>query len=97
MKLTIDQIADFCEFKDCTVTLGDPEAGFIHVDGTGRRRPYNYGRFLSFRELGAEPLRNSEVVERATVFKIRRGSDERVLNRHEFETEWEDFLRKAGV
>lgn len=97
MKLTIEQMADFCEFKDCAVTVGDPETGFIDIDGTGRRRPYNYGRFLSFRELGAEPLRTSEVVDRATVFKIRRGSEERVLNRQEFETELQDFLRKVGV
>ena len=33
--MTVEEIADFCEFKDCRVSAGAPQTGFIHIDGTG--------------------------------------------------------------
>ncbi len=89
--MTIDEIADYCEFKGCTVALGDPDVGFIHVDGRGLRRSNNYGRLLAMHELGAVAS-PSAVLEAASVFKVRRGEDVQALTRDAFEIDHRKFV-----
>lgn len=89
--MTVDEIANYCEFKDCQVTLGDPAAGFIRIDGNGVRKASNYNRFLSHNELAAAPSPR-KVLDSATVFKIRRGDADQQLTRPEFEADYQRFL-----
>ncbi|HSR66538.1 MAG TPA: hypothetical protein VLU25_01230 [Acidobacteriota bacterium] len=90
--MTIDDIANYCEFKDCQVSLGSPEAGFIHVDGYGLvRNTYNYRRFLALNELGALSSPD-QVVEAAQTFKIKDARGERSLDRQAFQTEMNKVL-----
>ncbi len=89
--MTIDEIANYCEFKDCQITLGDPAAGFVRIDGNGLQKASNYRRFLSLNELAAAPSPR-KVLESATVFKVRSGGGERSLARKEFEAEYQQFL-----
>ncbi len=94
--VTIQDIADFCEFTDCGVSVGGPEAGFIHIDGTGlRSRSYTWGRFNMLHEVNALPSPR-QALEKATVFQIKRGESLRSLTREEFEQELESFRRKVG-
>lgn len=97
--VTIDDIANFCEFKDCTVVFGSPDIGFIQVDGIGvTTRFNNYRRFLAHHELGSlAPPR--KVLERATRFRIQRegGEELRDLSREEFERELKEFQEKVGI
>ena len=97
--MTIDDIANFCEFKDCSVAFGSPDIGFIQVNGIGvTTRFNNYRRFLAHHELGSlAPPR--KVLEKATVFRIQRegGEDLRELSREEFEQELNIFREKVGI
>ncbi|MBI4446832.1 MAG: hypothetical protein HY645_13110 [Acidobacteria bacterium] len=94
--LTIERIADFCEFKDCAIVAGDPDAGYIQIDGNGIRLPNNYHRFLSFNELSGRPVHPQQVLDKATCFRLQSGTDTRELNRETFEAELNDFLAKVG-
>ncbi|HLV00604.1 MAG TPA: hypothetical protein VKZ59_05020 [Acidobacteriota bacterium] len=97
--MTIDDIANFCEFKDCSVVFGNPEIGFIKVDGVGvATRFNNYRRFLAHNELAALASPR-KVLQEATVFRIQSegGEELRVLNREEFEQELREFQEKVGV
>ena len=89
--MTIDEIADYCQFKGCAVRVGSPDSGFVEVDGNGIRRSNNYRRFQSLNEMAGAPS-PARIVETATVFKIRRGSEEKVLDGEEFRAELERFL-----
>lgn len=94
--MTIQDIADFCEFKDCEVSLGDPEVGFIPVDGTGVRRQYNYNRYLAHNELSGLPSPR-RVLDKASVFKVRTGDQVQVFDREQFQRELQAFLEKVGA
>ncbi|HSR50442.1 MAG TPA: hypothetical protein VLV83_06410 [Acidobacteriota bacterium] len=90
--MTIDDIANYCEFKDCEVSLGSPEAGFIRVDGYGLvRNTNNYRRFHMLHELGsmASP---KDVIGAAESFKIKDADGQRSLDRQAFEAEMKKVL-----
>lgn len=89
--MTVSELANFCQFKGCEISLGSPESGFIHVTGEGRYRSPNYGRFLALNELAsAAPI--EQVVQGASTFKIHRGQEVTALSREEFEKEYQRFL-----
>jgi hypothetical protein len=94
--VTLEDIASFCEFKDCEVSLGDPGIGFIHVNGNGVKYNYNYDRFISLRELSAL-VKPTDLLGQATLFKVRRGGQVRELSRADFEAELQDFRQKVGI
>ncbi|HUG42911.1 MAG TPA: hypothetical protein VMN76_01610 [Acidobacteriota bacterium] len=95
--MSLEEIASYCEFLDCEVSIGDPDVGFIRVDGSGvSRRFNNYRRFLAHNELSGLP-KPRKVLSQATVFRILRdGEQMRELSREEFEGELEAFQRKVG-
>lgn len=85
--MTLDDIANYCEVKDCRVRLGSPEVGYITVDGTGVvTRENNYRRFLAFRELASLPS-PQRVLAGATSFVIQSSEGQRTLSREEFEAD----------
>jgi hypothetical protein len=94
--LNLEDIASFCEFRDCEISLGGPQIGFIHLNGNGVKYNYNYDRFLSLSELSAL-AKPADVLKQAAIFKIRRGGQVRELSRAEFEMELQDFQQKAGI
>ncbi|MGH9341486.1 MAG: hypothetical protein ACRD1R_18335 [Acidobacteriota bacterium] len=95
--MTIEDITNFCEFKDCAVSLSHPEAGSIRIDGNGVQAKYNnYRRYLQFNELSALPP-PGEVLEKANRFTIHRASGDQSLTREEFLKELETFQRKINV
>ena len=94
--MVIEDIASFCEVRDCEINLGDSQVGFIQIDGNGLKRLNNYHRYLSLNELSAFPSAD-KVVKQASIFTIRRGQETETLSRAQFERELEDFRRKAGV
>ena len=94
--MVIEDIFDFCEVKDCEINLGDPQVGFIQIDGSGLKRLNNYHRNLSHNELSAFPYPD-RVVKQASIFTIQRGQETETLDRAQFERELEDFRRKAGI
>ncbi|MDA2937700.1 hypothetical protein MYX75_05485 [Acidobacteria bacterium AH-259-A15] len=94
--MTIEDIANFCEFKDCEVSLGDPVVGFIQIDGTGVKRPNNFQRYLSFHELSALAS-PKKVLGKASTFKVQRGNEVQAFNRKEFKRELEAFQQKVGI
>ena len=94
--MTIEDVADYCEFKDCAVALGDPSIGVISVDGGGYQKRYNFARFLSLNELSALPS-PKVVLEKATAFRVQLPTGELVLTREEFERELRVFREKVGA
>ncbi len=91
MHVTIEEIANYCEVKDCRVSLGSSEGGFITVDGTGvTGRFNNYRRFLRFHELDALPEPRG-ALRAATTFRIQTEPGEKELDRAAFETELKHF------
>lgn len=89
--MTIDEISNFCEFKDVVVSLGSPETGFIAIDGSGLvTKQNNYRRFLMLHELASLPAPR-KVLSTATLFQIHQGSELRELDRSEFEAELQRF------
>ena len=91
--MTIDEVASFCEFKDCQVKAGDPEQGYIAINGRGLDRDsYTWGRFSMFGEVKSPPL-PEQVLKSATTFRIQRGDTRRDLTRQEFEAELKKFQR----
>ena len=94
--MVIEDIVNFCEVKDCEINLGDPQVGFIQIDGSGFKRLNNYHRYLSFNELSAFPFPD-RVVKQASIFTIQRGQETETLDRAQFERELEDFRQKAGI
>ncbi len=92
--MTLEDIANFCEFKAYTIVLGDSNIGFIQVDGAGvNRNINNYERFLQFNKLRALPFPPT-VLKQATLLRIKLGSERQDLSRQEFQTELENFKRK---
>ena len=94
--MTLEDIANYCEFKDCQISLGSPETGFVRLDGNGLQKANNYRRFLSLNELAAAPS-PKKVLEAAQVFKVRRGEEESSLSREEFEAELRKFAALVGA
>ena len=94
--MTIEDIANFCQFTGCQVSLGSPDAGFIQVAGTGVVRPANFDRYLSFNEMAALPSPKAVVAE-ASVFKVHQEGEERTLDREQFQRELKAFQKKVGV
>lgn len=92
--MTISDIADYCALKDCTVTLGDPAAGFIEIDSGGYRFRPNYARFLSFNELSALAS-PPKVLEKATSFRVNLGRGTMTLSRAEFEEDLRTLREKV--
>ena len=88
--MTISEIANYCQFKNCRVTLGNEKVGYILVDGEGRKESSNYRRFLEFNELSASP-RPEAVLAGATVFKVQRHDGEKTFTRDQFEEECRRF------
>ena len=85
--MSIDDIANYCEVKDCQVSFGDAGSGFVRVDGTGIVRSCNnYRRFRGHFELAALPD-PQEALNRATLFRIEEQDAGRNLTRSEFEQE----------
>lgn len=94
--MVIEEITSFCEFKDCEINLGDPQVGFIQIDGSGIKRLNNYHRYFSLNELSAFPSPD-RVVKQASIFTIQRGQETETLDRAQFERELKDFRLKAGI
>jgi hypothetical protein len=89
--LTLDDIASYCQFKDCRVHLGTSDAGFVTVDGEGVTGPLNnYRRFLALNELASLPNPRL-LLQTATRFTVESGSESRTLERAEFERELQRF------
>ena len=96
MGMTLEDISNFCQLRDCCVRLGHSEAGFILVDAGGVDRSCNYARFLALNELRglASP---GEVLQRADLFQILGSSGTRQLNREDFKRELLALLQKVGL
>ena len=94
--MTIDEIANFCQFTSCQVSLGASDAGFIQIAGTGVERCANYDRYLSFNEMSAFPSPKAVLAE-ASVFKVHQGDTERTLDREQFQQELKAFQKKVGI
>ena len=94
--MTIEDVADYCEFKECAVLLGDPNVGFISVDGGGYQKRNNFARFLSLNELSALPS-PKKVLEKATSFRVQLPKGETAMTREEFEGELSAFRKKVGA
>ncbi len=95
--MTVDDIANFCQYKDCKVSAGDPETGFIQIDGTGlESRAYTWGRFSMLHEVNALP-NPAKALAGATIFRISKEDSTTALNREEFEKLLEEFQAKVGV
>lgn len=95
--MTIDEIADYCEFLDCKVSAGHADHGFVHIDGTGiQDRSYTYNRMNLLHEVSALPSPR-QVLAHADTFKVTRGDQTRKLNREEFERELAEFRKKVGI
>jgi hypothetical protein len=94
--VTIEDVADYCAFKDCTVSLGSQQAGFIEVDGGGYRRCYNYDRFLALNELSALPS-PKKVMQKADSFSITKARGTAQMTREEFEHELRTFRELVGA
>ncbi len=94
--MTIDDIANYCEFRDYKVSVGHPDYGFIQIDGTGLEdRSYTYGRFQMLNEVSSLPSPR-QVLEHADTFKVIRGGELRTLDRETFEAELKEFQEKVG-
>lgn len=94
--MDINDIADYCEFHNCTVTAGNREIGAIAITGRGYHKPNNYMRFLSFNELAALPA-PPEVMQKATYFRIHRNDQTEELTRQEFEQRLNRFRQLTGT
>lgn len=95
--MTIEDVADYCELMDCAVSLGNPDIGFVAVDGRGVRGKFNnYRRFLQLNELASLPD-PVKVLEGASVFRIEDDDGTRTLDRVEFERELRRFRQLIGV
>jgi hypothetical protein len=78
--------------KDCHVTFGSPETGYMEIDGTGPNRHFNnYRRFLSLNELSSLP-NPKKVIASAVHFVVTEGDTKRELTRAEFEDELQKVL-----
>lgn len=95
--MTIEDIASFCEFLNCRVSVGHPDYGFIHIDGTGiESHSYTYGRVNMFNE-AASQASPRDVLENADTFVVARRNESQTLNRTQFVRELEEFQRKTGI
>ena len=77
------------------MTLGDPEAGYLKVDGSGLKTANDYRRYWSHNEL-ASLASPQDVLIGASLFEVR-GQESRRLSREEFQTELETLRKKAGI
>ncbi len=95
--MTIDDIANFCQYKDCKVSAGAPETGFVHIDGTGvQSRAYTWNRFSMLHEVNAIP-NPTKALANASVFRVTKEDSTTALNREEFERLLEEFQAKVGA
>ena len=95
--MTIEEIANYCEVKDCRVSLGSSEAGFITIDGTGvTGRFNNYRRFLRFHELDSLPEPRG-VMAAAKTFRVESEYDLKEMDRAGFEQELKRFQDLVGA
>ncbi len=94
--MNINDLADFCEFHDCTVTTGNPEIGAVSIDGRGYQKRDNYRRFLSFNELSGLPAPR-DVLAKATYFRIHRDNQTVELTREDFERQLDRFRQLTGT
>lgn len=95
--MTTEEIANYCEIKNCSVTFGSSEGGFVRIDGTGvTGRFSNYRRFLAHNELASLP-EAEKVLGSATVFRVESATGTRELSPGEFEAELTRLLQLAGV
>jgi len=95
--MELEEIASFCEFRDCEISIGDPDTGFVQIDGNGlKRNTYTYGRFNMLTEVAhlASPKR---VLSQASVFRVKRGATENTLTREEFLSELEHFQKLVSA
>jgi|GEM_PF-2030571 len=95
-EMTLEDIADFCQFTGCQIRLGSTEAGFIQIAGTGVQRRANFGRYLSFNEMSALPSPQVVLAE-ASVFKVHQDGEERTVDREQFQKELAVFQKKVGL
>jgi hypothetical protein len=94
--MTIDDIADFCQFTGCRVSLGSADVGFIEIAGTGVQRSANFSRYLSFNELSELPSPKA-VVAKASIFRVNQDGKEKTLDREQFQTELKAFQKKVEI
>ncbi len=95
--MTLEDLTDYCEIKDCKVRFGNPEVGYVTVDGSGVVAPYNnYRRFLAFHELDhlADARR---ALQAAQQFRVFCDDGEHVLDRPAFEQEVRLMQRLVGA
>lgn len=89
--MKIEEIASYCGTMGCTVSFGDAETGFVHVDGNGvQGKLNNYRRFLAHNELSAltSPKR---ALQETKIFRITRDEVTKELSRAEFQEILERF------
>lgn len=89
--MTIDEILNYCEVRDCRVSAGGPEIGFVHFDGSGQLRgSQTYGRFNMLNEI-AHATSPKKAVQEATVFVVEREGNRETFSREDFQKELERF------
>jgi len=95
--VTIDEILNYCEVKECRVSAGGPEVGFVHFDGSGQLTgSQTYVRFNMLNEI-AHAASPRKAVEEATVFVVEREGNRETFSREEFQLELERFQALVAV
>ena len=94
--LMIKDIISFCAVKNCEINLGDPQIGFIKINGSGLERSNNYQRYFSLNELSSFPS-PEKVIKEASIFIIHLGQKSKTLDRIQFEQELKTFQQKADI
>jgi len=92
----IKDITSFCAVKNCEIQLGDPQVGFIQINGSGLERSNNYRRYFSLNELSSFPS-PEKVIKEASIFIIHLGQKTKTLNRIQFEQKLKIFQQKADI
>ena len=95
--VSIDDIASYCEVKDCTVSFGDSESGYVTIDGGGVTGKFNnYRRFLMLNELSSLPDPH-KVLEESKTFRVTSSEGLNTLSREDFEQELSRFQKMVGI
>ena len=95
--MDLNDIANYCEFTNCTVTLGSADGGSIDVDGGGVTGSFNaYRRFLAHHEMSALSS-PAHVLKAADRFTIVREGESTDLSRVDFEMELRRFQDLVGT
>ena len=83
--MSIEEITNYCRIMGCTVSFGDSEIGFVHIDGNGvREKTHNYRRFLAHNEL-SELTAPAAALQAATIFRIQYDDQIEELSRDKFQ------------